>query len=153
MRWPWSPPAYAAGSLLLTQEELTCALRTVAPNAVVDDEYEHFLALDEDQLVALVQKAWDPNQITYGSNAPDCPLCYDFAEFAAAAVRLYAIQQGLKSRPAFGTLRYTLSDGSRHAICWAYLSSGKMKYFEPQPTDFPWMDHPEDLKSLDTLEI
>lgn len=144
---------FALDSEVVTQDDVNALLLSLAPDAVVDDEYEHFLAPGYDQIKNLVAKYWDSSWINYGFLSQDFPLCYDFAELCAAAVRTGAIKENLKYRIAFGTLRYSMNSGDRHAICFVVLSNCQVKYFEPQNAEVRWMDTPRDLKSLDCFYI
>ncbi len=149
----FKPAAFADTAEVVSREDLNALLFSLAPNSAVDDEYDRFLQMGEEQIKALVERYWDASGLCYGINAPDFPLCYDFAELCAAAVRLGAIKEGLTSRPAFGVLRYTMTSGKRHAICFAVTSTCQVKYFEPQIVATRWTDAPVDVKTLDAYDI
>ena len=153
MKWPWSPSDFAEGAVPIARVDLGSVIRGTAPEAEIDDEFDHFLLLAEDQLRRLVWKYHENSYISYGADAPDFPLCYDFAELCSADVRKGAIKEGLKYRPAFGVLRYTKKNGSRHAICFGVVVGAKLKFFEPQPVEFPWSDAPADIATMDAFDI
>ena len=138
-------------SVVVDTDFVTKSIKAISPNCIVDDEYSHFLCFSEISLINFVEKYHDNSYITYGADAPDFPLCYDFAQLCEADIRKGAIKEGLKERPAFGVLRYTRHD-CRHAINFAVLMTGKIKYFEPQSQN-QFMDIPEDLVSLDNFFI
>lgn len=144
---------FAASAEVVEQADINALLNSIAPDAYVDDEYDHFLCPDYSQIRALVAKYWDASYISYGADAPDFPLCYDFAELCAAKVREAAIRERLEYRIAFGTVRHTRTDGQRHAICFVVLANCQIKYFEPQDAGVRWMDEPQLLKSLDNFDI
>ena len=123
---------YAEGAVPTANIGLRSILNSIAPNARADIEYSNFLLLDYDKIKDLVAKYWDSAYIDYGIDAPDFPLCYDFAELCAAKVREAAIRESFQYRPAFGVVRHTRTDGKRHAICFVVTSVLQIKYFEPQ---------------------
>lgn len=99
----------------------------------------------------LVSKAWDSSTLTYGSLAPDWPLCADFAEMCLNAVRLLAYTIGIAIRPCFGVLYYTKNSGQRHAINWAVSVSRDVLFFEPQTGE--WLGAPKDCLTMDEFRL
>jgi hypothetical protein len=152
MTWSIFKYDYSKGSTLTNRAALDVSISSVCPSSKIDDEFNRFLFLAEDQLRALVYKYHDTN-LAYGSNAKDFPLCLDFAELCSSDVRRGAMIERMVERPAFGVLRYTKKSGDRHAINFAVLSDGSLKYFEPQPVDDPWMNAPKDVGTLDEFSI
>lgn len=144
---------YAKGAVVLDHSQLVnFAALEKWPDCDFDQEFSHALALEAGALERLVFKYWDPKQISYDSNSPEFPLCRDFSELCAAAVRLGAVKEGLKYRPVFFSCDITLVDGKRHSLCIAFLADGRTKFFEPQPAKFPWCEDYPGLKSLDTID-
>lgn len=151
---------FAHGAETVTNEIVTTLLHSISPFADVDDEYDHFLFPEYAMIQALLEKYWDASYIHYGEDAPDFPLCYDYAILCAGKVREACIRERMKSRIAFGTLRYTRTtidpktgEHDRHAICFVPVNNYQVKYFEPQLADVRWMDQPEELLSLDNFDI
>lgn len=144
---------YLDKSEVVTQEDLNAILSSVFPDATVDDEYDHFTQPDIEAFKALDAKYWDAFSISYGSNASDFPLCYDFSELWAAKMREAAIKEGFKARIACGTIRYTMNSGNRHSIGFVVLNNCHVLFREPQPIANPWMDKPEDFKSMENMDI
>lgn len=137
----------------ISRDDLNAVLNSIAPLCDIDDEYDHFLQPEYAEIKSIVEKYWDSSYICYGIDAPDFPLCYDFAELCAAKMREASIRERLKYRLAFGTLRYTRNNDQRHAICFVVTADCQIKYFEPQYADVRWMDQPVDMKSLDAFTI
>ena len=144
---------YAEGAVPTDSAGLRAVLYSISPDTALDAEYDHFLLLDYAKCQDLVAKYWDSSYIDYGIDAPDFPLCYDFAELCAAKVREAAVRENFQYRPAFGTVRYTRTDGKRHAICFVVTAELQVKYFEPQTGEPRWMDTPQLIQSIENLYI
>lgn len=152
---------FTKGSEVVPRAGVEALLKSVWPDATVDEEFDEFTQPDKEMFRWLDAKYWDERKVRYGSNSPKFPNCYDIAIQYVATMQKAAELEGFKVRFALGVLRYTKStfqiiDGEkvydRHAIAFIAYNNCHIEYREPQPSDAPWMDQPRDCVSVEDLD-